>query len=66
MKRVINFVGTTYQKSTSKLVTIRLSAVKTTRLRQTHIKTDGGYHDVTVDLDRWGRLKAVKIERSRH
>lgn len=66
MKRFIQFGGRTYKSQKVTAVTIKLGKVKTTKLRQTHIKTDGGYHDVSVELDRWGRLKRVDIERSRY
>lgn len=66
MKRTIQFGGKTYKSLKTTVVTIKLRKVKTTKLFQHHIKTDGGYHDVAVELDRWGRLKRVDIERSRY
>lgn len=65
MKRKIDFVGRCYKGSRTHTTSIKLGKFKTTKLRQSMVKTDLGYVDVTVSLDRWGRLGAVLVERSR-
>ena len=63
-KRIIEFQSKTYKKLAGKKVTVTISAPNY-KLRQAAIKTDLGYFDVSVPLDRWGRLKAVLIEKTR-
>jgi hypothetical protein len=65
MKRTIEFVGKTVRGYKTHNITIKLSKAHTTKLRETMVKTDIGYVDLTVSLDRWGRLNAVEVTRSR-
>ena len=64
MSRTIDFIGRGRNKLKTKTITIKLRKVRTTKLRQIMIETGLGYVDVTVSLDRWGRLNAVLVEKS--
>ena len=67
-KRTITFIGVTHKRTKTYNVTIKpwkFPLPKTVRFRKYHIQTDSGYHDVTVEMDRWFRLRSVKIESSR-
>lgn len=64
MKRKIDFVSKTRSRVRTYSQSVRLNKFKTFRLTKHCIKTDTGYIDVTVQLDRWGRLQSVAVERS--
>jgi hypothetical protein len=64
-KRIIEFTAKNNKGFTTKAVSIDLKKFRTTKLTQGHVKTDIGYVDVTVSLDRWGRLNAVFLERTK-
>lgn len=65
MKRTINFVSKTYTGFRTYSSTVSMRKVKITKLTKPMIKTDLGYVDITVVMDRWGRLKQVEVERSK-
>lgn len=63
-KRQIEFISKTYKGLTGRKVTVDINT-PVFKLRKSEIKTDLGYFDVTVSLDRKGRLNTVMIERSK-
>lgn len=65
MKRTIQFVGKTHSRTTTYSNTIKLGKFKRTKLYKPMVKTDLGYIDIAVSLDRWGRLLAVQVENSK-
>lgn len=64
-KRTIEFITKTYKGLKGKKVTVNIDT-PFYKLRQTRLKTELGYFDITVSLDRRGRLNAVMIERTKY